>query len=89
MRTNLEGGEPLCLYWFNGKVVLYFCSRFYQPSWVIILSCVEKFTMILNSSINFVYYCLAGKAFRQQMCKVGLTLKLSLHGHIVKTTNFH
>jgi hypothetical protein len=47
-----------------------FAKHYYQPAWVIILSCVEKFTLILNSSINFVYYCLAGKAFRQQMCKV-------------------
>ena len=47
-----------------------FKMPFYSPSWVLMLSSVEKLTLIINSSINFVFYCLVGKAFRQQMCKV-------------------
>lgn len=47
-----------------------FKMPFYSPSWVLVMSSVEKLTLIINSSINFVFYCLVGKAFRQQMCKV-------------------
>ena len=35
-----------------------------------IAACVEKLLLIANSSFNFVIYCLAGKGFRQQMCKL-------------------
>ena len=43
---------------------------FYSPRWVLIAACVEKLLLIANSSFNFVIYCLAGKHFRQQMCKL-------------------
>ena len=43
---------------------------FYSPRWVLIAACVEKLLLIANSSFNFVIYCLAGKGFRQQMCKL-------------------
>jgi hypothetical protein len=57
------------------RICKYLFKRpFYSPSWVLILSSVEKLTLIINSSINFIFYCLVGKAFRQQMCKVGLDL---------------
>ena len=41
-----------------------------QPAWVLYVSSVEKLLLILNSSINFVYYCICGKTFRQHMCKL-------------------
>ena len=44
--------------------------HYFQPIWVLILAYFEKLSLILNSSINFVFYCLAGQAFRQQMYKV-------------------
>ena len=45
-------------------------GRQYQVAdWVLICSFVEKFLLIFNSSINFVYYCLVGKTFRQHMCR--------------------
>ena len=49
-----------------------FGKNFFSPPWVLILASVEKLTLIINSSINFVFYCLAGKSFRQQMFKVRL-----------------
>ena len=42
------------------------CKHYYQQ----IAACVEKLLLIANSSFNFVIYCLAGKGFRQQMCKL-------------------
>lgn len=42
---------------------------FFDPRWVLIGSNMEKILLVFNSSINFVYYCLVGKAFRQHMCR--------------------
>ena len=50
-----------------------FNKTFYQPLWVIILTSVEKLTLIINSSINFFFYCLVGKAFRKQLYQVRCT----------------
>ena len=52
-----------------------FHRPFYQPRWVIILTSIEKMSLIINSSINFFFYCLVGRAFRHQMCKVSRLLK--------------
>ena len=38
--------------------------HYYQPSWVIIMSYFEKLFLVLNSSINFIFYCVSGKGFR-------------------------
>ena len=47
-----------------------FNKTFHQPTWVTILTSVEKLTLIINSSINFFFYCLVGTAFRKQLCRV-------------------
>ena len=54
-----------------------FNKTFYQPLWVIILTSVEKLTLIINSSINFFFYCLVGKAFRKQLYRVSYKLPLT------------
>ncbi|TRY77850.1 hypothetical protein TCAL_06148 [Tigriopus californicus] len=43
--------------------------RYKEPNWVLIAYSIEKVLLIFNSSINFVYYCVVGKKFRQHMCK--------------------
>ncbi len=36
---------------------------------MLMASSVEKVLLVANSSVNFVYYCLVGKTFRQHMCR--------------------
>ena len=40
-------------------------GKYIRPSWTIVLTCIEKILLILNSSANFVYYCFAGREFRR------------------------
>ena len=47
-----------------------FGKNYYSPTWVHIVASVERLLLTVNSSINFVFYCLAGQSFRQQMLKV-------------------
>lgn len=44
--------------------------QFIAPRWVLVVASFEKLFLIINSSLNFVIYCLAGKGFRQQMCNL-------------------
>ena len=39
-------------------------DRFHSPYIVYILTCFNTFCLVLNSSINFVVYCMAGRSFR-------------------------
>ena len=43
-------------------------GKYIRPSWTIVLTCIEKILLILNSSANFVYYCFAGREFRRLFC---------------------
>ena len=36
---------------------------------MLMASSVEKVLLVANSSVNFVYYCLVGKTFRQHMVR--------------------
>ena len=54
-----------------------FGKNYFSPTWVLIFASVEKLLLIVNSSINFVFYCLAGKSFRQQMFKVNFLKKVT------------
>jgi neuropeptide Y receptor type 1 len=58
-----------------------------HPEWLLALAPVYKFSLVLNSSINFVIYCLVGKKFRKcfldTLCSMQTedktTLGVSLH----------
>ena len=43
-------------------------GKYIRPGWTIVLTCIEKILLILNSSANFVYYCFAGREFRRLFC---------------------
>lgn len=43
--------------------------RYVEPNFIVIAKSIEQILLIFNSSINFVYYCLVGKTFRQHMCR--------------------
>ena len=40
-------------------------ARYFRPKWTYILGCFEKVLLILNASVNFIYYCFAGREFRR------------------------
>ncbi len=44
-------------------------KKFREPAWMLIALALEKVLLVANSSVNFVYYCLVGKTFRQHMCR--------------------
>ena len=50
-------------------------GRFHSPYIVYILTCFNTLCLVLNSSINFVVYCMAGRSFRSTLvsllCNVG------------------
>jgi len=58
------------------KSLYYFGSdgdEFREKWWFIVP--IKKLTMMLNSSINFVIYCLLGKKFRKELCRLTKKLK--------------
>ena len=42
---------------------------FYPPRWTMYIRCVEKISLIVNSSANFAFYTLFGKDLRTHMKK--------------------
>lgn len=42
---------------------------FRAPSWTFYLRYLEKVCLILNASLNFVYYCLSGRELRGRLCR--------------------
>ena len=45
------------------------CDLWLPGYWMQALVPVSHFTMILNSSVNFIVYCLVGHTFRKEMCR--------------------
>ena len=63
----------------NGSDHLQYChdrGRFHSPFFVYILTSFNNLCLVMNSSINFVVYCMAGRSFRNTLikllCHVGL-----------------
>ena len=49
-----------------------------KPNWINIISPIYKLCLMLNSSLNFIIYCLAGENFRKQFAMLFETRKISL-----------
>ena len=56
-------------------------GRYMGPEWQLLVDIVARFMVVLNSSINFIIYCAAGKQFRSILAgilniKTGQVLKI-------------
>ena len=49
------------------KVIL--CQPWIPDFWALALTKISHLTMIINSSVNFVVYCLVGYTFRRELCR--------------------
>ena len=39
-------------------------SSYYGPEWQLVVDILARYIAVINSSINFIIYCVAGKQFR-------------------------
>ena len=39
-------------------------ASYYGPEWQLLMDMLARYLAVLNSSINFIIYCVAGKQFR-------------------------
>ena len=39
-------------------------SSYYGPEWQLVVDILARYMAVINSSINFIIYCVAGKQFR-------------------------
>ena len=52
-------------------------GRYLGPAWQILVDVLSRYLAVLNSSINFVLYCLMGRHFRRELrtiCSVKVKL---------------
>ena len=63
---------------------------FYEPKWTVYVRCLEKISLIVNSSANFVFYSLFGRELRNRMknCLLCFLCLKRRKGNIRKSVRF-
>jgi len=59
----------LDVYEFSNMEKVVRCKPFHVPHFMHALMYISHFSTILNSSLNFVVYCLVGHTFRRELCR--------------------
>ena len=50
---------------FNSPV-----GQYFVPEWQLLVDIIARYLAVLNSSINFIIYCVAGKQFRGILARI-------------------
>ena len=45
-------------------------GSYFGPEWQLVVDMIARYLAVINSSINFIIYCLAGKQFRRVLATV-------------------
>ena len=72
--TRLTMRQPAGFYWFENLAADAITEeslrvRFNGPMWKLCTRYVENVCLVLNASLNFVYYCLSGRELRGRLCR--------------------